>query len=100
VAGRGSVHSSNVRGEDKKAWSSVLITVLFFEGLYHLCDGNYCEREWACTHPPPTPPAWADFSIMMEFTPEIDSCHSVCTLWVDIEGLGEGGGGSVEWVEG
>ncbi len=29
-------------------------------------------------HPPP---AWANFSIMKECTPESDRCHSVCTLW-------------------
>jgi hypothetical protein len=28
-------------------------------------------------HPPPTP-AWANFSIMMECTPESGRCHSVC----------------------
>jgi len=30
-------------------------------------------------HPPPTS-AWADFTIMIECTPEIDICHSVSTL--------------------
>jgi hypothetical protein len=32
-------------------------------------------------HPPPSP-ARADFSIMMECTPEICNCHYVCTLWL------------------
>jgi hypothetical protein len=32
-------------------------------------------------HPPPSP-AWANFSIMMECTPEHGSCHSVFTLWI------------------
>jgi hypothetical protein len=31
---------------------------------------------------PPTPPVWANFSIMMERTPESGGCHSVWTLWV------------------
>ncbi len=32
---------------------------------------------------PPTPsPGWANFSIMMECTPESGLCYSVCTLWV------------------
>ncbi len=31
-------------------------------------------------HPPPSP-AWADFTIMMECTPESDHDLSVCTLW-------------------
>ncbi len=30
-------------------------------------------------HPPPA--AMANFSIMMECTPESGHCHSVCTLW-------------------
>ncbi len=30
---------------------------------------------------PPLSPASADFSIMMECTPEIGHCHSMCTLW-------------------
>jgi hypothetical protein len=31
-----------------------------------------------------TPPARAGFSIMMECTPEIGHCHSVCTLWAGL----------------
>ncbi len=31
-------------------------------------------------HPPPPSPAWANFSFMMEYTPESSGCHSVCTL--------------------
>ncbi len=35
-------------------------------------------------HPsPPPPPAWAYFSIMMEWTPESSHCHSGCTLWTE-----------------
>jgi hypothetical protein len=34
-------------------------------------------------HPPPSP-ARADFSIMMECTPEIGLCHSVSTLWFKV----------------
>jgi hypothetical protein len=30
-------------------------------------------------HSPPSP-AWANFSIMMECTPEIGRCHSLCAL--------------------
>jgi hypothetical protein len=29
---------------------------------------------------PPPSPGWADFTIMMECTPESSHCHSVCTL--------------------
>ncbi len=38
------------------------------------------ELKGAGVHPPPSP-ARADFSIMIECTPEIGNCHSVCTLW-------------------
>jgi hypothetical protein len=35
--------------------------------------------------PPTTPtPGWANFSIMMECTPESGHCPSVCTLWAQI----------------
>jgi hypothetical protein len=30
---------------------------------------------------PQPSPDWANFSIMMECTPESGHCHSVCTLW-------------------
>ncbi len=30
---------------------------------------------------PPPSPGWANFSIIMECTPESCNCHSVCTLW-------------------
>jgi hypothetical protein len=42
-------------------------------------DGRYSERGWACTLTPPVP-GWANFSIMMECTPESGHCHSVCSL--------------------
>ncbi len=29
---------------------------------------------------PPTPPAWANFTLMMEFTPESDCCYSVYSV--------------------
>ncbi len=32
-------------------------------------------------HTPPAP-AWANFSIIMECSPECGRCHSMCTLWV------------------
>ncbi len=31
---------------------------------------------------PPTSPGWANFSIMMECTPENGKCRSACTLWL------------------
>ncbi len=40
-------------------------------------DGSYSEREWACT---PPLSGWADFSIMMECTPESGQCPSLCVL--------------------
>ncbi len=39
-------------------------------------------------HPHPT--GWADFTLMMECTPESGLCHSVCTL---CKGRPRGGGG-------
>ncbi len=36
---------------------------------------------WGGRAPPPYPDR-ADFSIMMECTPEIGHCHSVCTIYV------------------
>ncbi len=36
---------------------------------------------------PPFLPGWANFSIMMEWTPESGPCHFVCTLWVELMDL-------------
>jgi hypothetical protein len=36
----------------------------------------------AAVHPPPPSLGWADFTLMMECTPESGHCHSVCTLRV------------------
>ncbi len=52
------------------------------EGIYHnlIRDGRQSEREWLGNghgHAPPAPPAWADFTLMMECTPESGHCHSV-----------------------
>jgi hypothetical protein len=44
--------------------------------LYMMLDR--VKGGWACI--PPPLPAWADFSIVMECTPESGHCHSVCTL--------------------
>ncbi len=38
-------------------------------------DGRYCERRVG-VHPPPQE-TWADFTLMMECTPENGHCHSV-----------------------
>ncbi len=38
------------------------------------------ERKGVGVHPP-NPIGSADFSIMMECTPEIGDCRSKCTLW-------------------
>ncbi len=40
---------------------------------------NRLKGGWACT---PTLTSQADFSIMMEYTPEIGNLHSVYTLWL------------------
>ncbi len=43
------------------------------------------ERGWSCSvHRPPPSPAWANFTLMMECTPESGRCHSVCTLWIPV----------------
>ncbi len=41
-------------------------------------DGKSIERGWACT--PPTSPAWANFTLTMECTPESDCCYSVYSV--------------------
>ncbi len=38
-------------------------------------DGKCNERGWACT--PPPSPAWANFTLMIECTPESCRCYSV-----------------------
>ncbi len=43
--------------------------------LYMMVDIS--ERGWACT---PPSPAWADFSIIIECTPESSNCHSVYSV--------------------
>ncbi len=42
----------------------------------------YSERGWVVlgVHPPPQSPAWADFSFMMECTPEGGRCYSVYSV--------------------
>jgi hypothetical protein len=41
-------------------------------------DGKCNERGWACT--PPPSPAWANFTLMIECTPESSSCYSVYSV--------------------
>jgi hypothetical protein len=41
-------------------------------------DGKCNERGWAC-NPPPSP-AWANFTLMMECSPESSRCYSVYTV--------------------
>jgi hypothetical protein len=41
-------------------------------------DGKCNERGWACNLPPP--PAWADFTLVMEYTPESSVCYSVYSV--------------------
>jgi hypothetical protein len=50
------------------------------------CDGIMVHRVKGGGRAPRAPftPGWADFTIMMECTPESDHCHSVCTLWHDL----------------
>ncbi len=57
----------------------------FSWSLHHdfVRDGRYSEKGWACTPHPPSP-GWANFSIMMECTPESGLCPSVCTLCAQI----------------
>jgi hypothetical protein len=44
---------------------------------------SWFRKEWRGEDLQPSPsPARADFAIMMECTPVIGNCHSVCTLWV------------------
>jgi hypothetical protein len=42
--------------------------------------GAYIATLWEGVYPAPSS-AWANFSIMIECTPESGCCHSVCTLW-------------------
>ena len=43
-------------------------------------DGKCNERGWATgVHPPPLP-AWANFTLMMECTPESSRCYSVYSM--------------------
>ncbi len=53
----------------------------FEQKMYMMVD--IVKKGWACTPPPPLP-ARADFSIMMESTPESGRCRSVCTLWCSL----------------
>jgi hypothetical protein len=41
-------------------------------------DGKCNERGWACT--PPPLPAWANFTLLMECTPESSRCYSVYSV--------------------
>jgi hypothetical protein len=61
-----------------------------------LSPGAYTSTLYAMVRPPPSP-GWADFSIMMEFTPESGRCHSVCVLCGSESSKG---GGCGLWKEG
>ncbi len=45
------------------------------------------ERGWAMGMQPPPSPGWANFSIMMECTPESDYCLYECTLLCGLDQL-------------
>ena len=46
-------------------------------------DSKCNERGWACT--PPPSPAWANFTLMIECTPESSRCYSVYSVSLPIE---------------
>jgi hypothetical protein len=52
--------------------------------LSFVIDGRYSECMGVGVHPLPAP-AWADFTLKMECTPESSHCHSVCTVLCGVD---------------
>jgi hypothetical protein len=70
------VHCRPIVGEVEKCWQSTDVQdgrpIIYSILLYSRVEGGGRAS---------SSPARADFSIMMECTPQIGHCHSICTLW-------------------
>ncbi len=60
-------------------WNRVRYLPSHLRRTLTLCTWGEIEWKGWGLHPPSL--AWANFSIMMECTPESGRCHSVCTRW-------------------